>query len=404
MVVFALVVLWLALACLALGWLFRENIVRGWREPVLRNPVMILESDDWGYGPVDQSMMLDRLAETLDRYRDARGRPPVMTLGVVLAGPATDAMRAEDCARYHRLTLADDPLRPVRDSMLRGKARGLFALHLHGHEHYWPECVMRAARERPEIHNWLCATGMPRTEDLPSPLQSRWIDAAALPSRSLPADAARREAGAEVRAFATTFGEPPAVVVPPTFVWTREVESAWADAGIGIVMTPGRRSEARDAEGKLVYEPGEICNGDLGEGGCLYLVRDVYFEPALGHDHQRATADVVAKSKLGRPALVEIHRMNFLPSGPSADQAIDELCRLISSVRALLPDVRFMSPAELAEHYAKTAGLVETRPARRAHYLLRRLAVVSKLRKLAWITGAIIPATIAYAVTRPARN
>jgi hypothetical protein len=168
-----------------------------------------------------------------------------------------------------------------------------------------------------------------------------------------------------------------------------------------VIVTPGRRSASRGADGRFVFEDIDIWNGRRAEDGCTYLVRDVYFEPALGHAHGRAADDVVGKWRMGRPALVEIHRMNFLPAGPTADRAIDELGGLIESVRALLPDVRFMSPAELAEHYAKSAGLVETRPARRVHYLLRRLAVVSRLRKLAWITGAIIPASIAYAVTRP---
>jgi hypothetical protein len=311
-------------------------------------------------------------------------------------------MRSAGGQRYRRLTLTDDPLVPVRDAMLGGAGRGVFALQLHGREHFWPECLMRAARDRPAVRAWLGAAGMPRTEELPPELQSRWMDAVELPSRPHPVDAVRAEAEAEVRAFADAFGKAPEVAVPPTFAWTRDVEAAWARAGVRVIVTPGRRSVSRGTDGRFVYEDIDIWNGRRAEDGCTYLVRDVYFEPALGHAHGRAAEDVVAKWRVGRPALVEIHRMNFVPAGATADRSIDELGRLIKSVRAVLPDVRFMSPAELADHYAKANGLLETRPARRVHYLLRRLAVVSRLRKLAWITGAIIPASIVYAVTRPA--
>ena len=107
--------------------------------------MLILESDDWGYGPIQQAQCLDRIAEMLERFHDSRGAHPVMTLGVVLAGPDTDRIRADGCRTYHRVTLADPRLAPVRDAMLRGVARGVFALQLHGMEHYWPACLMHAA-------------------------------------------------------------------------------------------------------------------------------------------------------------------------------------------------------------------------------------------------------------------
>jgi hypothetical protein len=399
MTVIASIVAWLALCTAALAVAFRRVVAAAWREPVLRRPVLILESDDWGYGPVEQAQTLRRIADVLARFRDDTGRHPVMTLGVILAGPDTAAMRALGVERYRRLTVADEPLVAVRAAMLEGAECGVFALQLHGREHYWPDCVMRAAADRQSLRAWLTSPGIPRTEQLPSELQSRWMDAVALPSRPLPADRVRSEAAAEVGAFADTFGRVPDVAVPPTFAWTRDVEDAWALAGVRTIVTPGRRSESRDANGRFVYDDAEIRNGDLGKGDCLLLVRDVYFEPALGHDHRRAAADVVARTRLARPALLEIHRMNFLPPGAAADRALDEIDRLIGHVRALLPDVRFMSTSELAEHYRNASDLFDKRLVARVHFLLRRLSGVTRLRKLAWITGAIVPAWVAYTAT-----
>src|SRR6266511_1840102 len=182
-VIAGVALVWLAGTCALLALVFRKALADAWREPVLRAPVLILESDDWGYGPVEQAQRLDQIVALLARFRDSRGSHPVMTLGVVLAGLDTERMRAEQCRTYHRVTLADPRLAPVREAMLRGVARRVFALQLHGMEHFWPPCLMRSASTSDRIRQWLTGGAFPSTEELPPPLQSRWIDASDLPSK-----------------------------------------------------------------------------------------------------------------------------------------------------------------------------------------------------------------------------
>src|SRR5438034_9331146 len=116
--VISAVILWLVASCALLALAYRRTLLAAWREPVLRAPVLILESDDWGYGPLMQAERLDRVAEVLAGFRDASGRQPVATLGVVLGGPDTDRMCANGCRTYHRLTLADPRLAPVREAIM----------------------------------------------------------------------------------------------------------------------------------------------------------------------------------------------------------------------------------------------------------------------------------------------
>jgi hypothetical protein len=149
-----------------------------------------------------------------------------------------------------------------------------------------------------------------------------------------------------------------------------------------------------------VYTNDRYYNGCVGPNGLMYFVRDSYFEPSLGHTHQGVIESLLSKSYLGRPALVEIHRMNFIGPQRSADQACHELGRLLAAACQRFRDLRFMSTAELAAHCVAPSDLVETRGAPRAHLALRRLAGHSRLRKLAWITGAIVPAWLAYLITR----
>jgi hypothetical protein len=324
-----------------------------------------------------------------------------MTLGVVLAGPDTDRIRADGCRNYHRVTLADPRLMPIRDAMLRGVARRVFALQLHGMEHYWPACLMRAAATDEKLRGWLTRSGFPCTEALPSPLQSRWIDVSSLPSKALPIDEVAGAAAEEIGAFAEMFGAKPEVVVPSTFVWTDAVESAWTNAGARVVVTPGVRNESRDAEGRVVAGERTYFNAATGPHGVLYIVRDCYFEPSFGHTHRSAIQALQRNTRIGRPTLLEIHRANFIEEEQPTQCALEEVARLLDAACVQFSDIQFMDTAELAQHYRDRSDLVETRIGARIHFLLRRLANISRLRKLAWATFIILPAWLAYLITRP---
>ncbi|NWG74418.1 MAG: hypothetical protein HXY24_07395, partial [Rubrivivax sp.] len=113
---------------------------RAWREPVLRHPVLIVESDDWGAGPLEQAAALREIAHVLARHRDATGRTPVMSLALVLAVPDGMAIRSGEA--YRRVALDDPRFEPVRQALRAGRERGVFALQLHGLEHYWPPALL----------------------------------------------------------------------------------------------------------------------------------------------------------------------------------------------------------------------------------------------------------------------
>src|SRR3982751_5588706 len=115
MSIVGLLLLLLFAAAAGVMLLFRRELARALREPVLRNPVLIIESDDWGFGPVEQARRLQSLVTTLTAFRDGTGRCPVMTIGVVLAWPDTSRIRSINSTSYASLTLQDEPLAPVRE-------------------------------------------------------------------------------------------------------------------------------------------------------------------------------------------------------------------------------------------------------------------------------------------------
>ncbi len=381
-----LLIIWAAVS-LAYGSLLRAV----WREPVFRRPVLVLESDDWGAGPVEQVGALLRMMELLVDCRDETGRAAVMTLGIVLQTADRDAMRTDAAARYLAIGLEDPSLASVLETIRGGVAAGIFAPQLHGLAHYWEPSLVAAAADMPDVRTWLEGPGLGWTEDLPSALQSRWIDARSLPSRALPAAEIGLAIETEIAAWRRIFAERPAVAVPTTFIWQDAVEVAYAKAGVAVLMTPGARYVRRDAEGRPVRSGPPLFNGQRGQGGIMHLVRDVYFEPALGHAPESLWGETAARAALGRPALVETHRFNFC--GPRAsDAAFATLSEGLRLMRERLATVRFVSSAELAQVIeSRDPYWLETRVLRRCAVWARRALALPGFGQAARACGLAWP-------------
>lgn len=379
-----LIALWLAAVALV-AWVHRRELSRAWREPVWRDPLLIVESDDWGAGPAAQATALNAIAQVLARHRDTTGRSPVMNLAIVLAVPDGPAMRHG--GEYRRVELDDARFAPIVDALRAGRARGVFALQLHCHEHYWPPALL-ASRD-PTVAEWLRGEVPAVTERLPSPLQSRWVDAARLPSSPHEYAAVRAAVSAEVRAYERIVGVPPAVVVPPTFVWTRAVEQAWSARGIGFVVTPGWRYPVRDAHGRPAGDEGPIVNGER-DAGVTYLARCDYFEPLRGRGARHALRALDRAAAEGRVCVLENHRDNFIGDPQAAQRSLHELDELMR-VATARHNLRFLSTLE--------AGCVlrERDPRwlisywrERLPFVWRRLASTGRLWKLLAASGATL--------------
>ncbi|MHB1247079.1 MAG: hypothetical protein ACYCZH_11590 [Sulfuriferula sp.] len=383
--------LWL----LPLAWtlvlvLYARPLLALWHEPAWRYPVLVIESDDWGAGMLSQAAALDALRALLGRHSDHTGRHPVMTLGVVLAIADTEAIRVAGGREYVSIALDDARLAPVLAALRAGIADGVFVPQLHGMEHYWPPAVMAASQTDWRVAAWLAGAALPRTEDLPSPLQSRWTAAAVLPALPLSTPEINEAAAAETAAFQHIFGMAAQVAVPTTFVWNDAVERAWAAHGVRCIVTPGTRHEYRDAQGRPGGDGRSILNGERGQDGVRYVVRDQYFEPALGHRAEQGLAALTRQTACARPALLETHRFNFM--GEPADTAFHELERLLNEACVAYPALRFLSTQEIAEAMAgKDTKLIETRPRPRLRAWLARTQTLSHFAKLARLTGLVLP-------------
>jgi hypothetical protein len=380
-----LVLLLWALALLA----FAAPLRARWREPVFRHPLLVIESDDWGAGPLAQAEILDAIASTLRSFRDRAGRHPVMTLGIVLEAPDAERMKREGLAGYYGRGLDDAQYAPLRNAIESGVEAGVFARQLHGQSHYWPQTLMAAARTDTKVRAWLATSPPALTEDLPTPLQSRWIDASRLPSQPLDSHEIATAVADEATTHRRIFGASPEVAVPNTFVWNADVERAWKTAGVDVVITPGRRATSRDSAGGLAEIDRLMLTGDASDAGQCYLVRDVFFEPALGHPVQRLLDGLAERTRQGRACLAETHRFNFLQQ---FERSLEALRAAIASSLDAYPDLRFAASIEIARAIRRgDATLVESRLLPRLRAWLARLHEIPRFRRVALFTGLLIP-------------
>lgn len=396
--------LWFAVSVGLLLVMHGRTLLALWREPVLSHPVVIVESDDWGPGPASDAAMLRQLVDRLGAIRDAVGHPAVMTLGIVSGQPDGPAIMSSGLSRYYRRTLGEPEFAQIVDAIRTGCDEGVFALQRHGLEHCWPSSLLRQARKDEALQRWL-SDPEARSEALPPPLQSRWVDASVLPSQFLPEAEIRAAIDEEAVLLQQVFGQAPSVAVPNTFVWNDDVERAWAASGVTCIVTPGRRLEGRNASGGLQPAICRIRNGERTASGATQIVRDDYFEPIRGHRAEDVWRAVYAKRLLGRPSLLETHRESFVASPEVSDFALSELQRALEGVRERWPDVRFMSTIELARQLADPGSPLKVRAAAvRFEPYLQRILCEGELQRLLKFSGLRILVALMVRVSRRVKN
>ena len=380
------VVYWFLAGAVVFVWFQRGAVARYWREPMVVAPVLVIESDDWGPGFEGQTIALARLRNLLRSYRDSQGQPVVMTLGVLLAAPDRRAMRQEGCQVYRCVTLAESRYEGLCEEMRAGEAEGVFSLQLHGHEHFWPPALMVRAQVDETVGRWLVDPGEAEIYALPSYLQSRWVDTSTLPTSPLPSSEAMRAVQAEVALYRDLFGAAPRVVVPPTFVWTEEVEQIWAGLGVEVVVTPGTRYPARDQDGGLVSDGSILCNAEHLCNGMVAAVRNGYYEPRLGHDMEEALRSFEGNVRCGRPTLLESHGFNYV--GENGEAGLDGLAHLLEPLEERYPGIRFVSTLELMREFKEKRGNRQVPLRYRLSVVAARLLAVWSLHRWRLLTGA----------------
>lgn len=330
--------LWLLLSNVILLLFYRKALRQFWLEPMLKQPVIIFESDDWGPGPVEHAQALNKIHQLLSEFRDYRGHCAHMTIGAVLAIPDADRIQQSQYQTYASVDLTAPQFSEVLASLNNGQQSGIFSLQLHGKEHFWPAKLMDEMQRSDELKQWL-EQDCVYTEKLPSTLQSRWNPPLSIQEIAV---AVKHE----VDLFKRCFGVPPEIAVPPTFVWNEEVEISWRSHGIHTIVTPGQRFYQR-LDKRFKTDKKRIVNHQTSTTGQTYLVRNQYFEPEFGHQWRDAIAKLRSSTLLARPCLFETHRFNFVNSADACQNSLYQMRSLLDAALKQRPDSCFLSNLDL---------------------------------------------------------
>ncbi len=139
------------------------------------------------------------------------------------------------------------------------------------------------------------------------------------------------------------------------------------------------------ADGALQSNGRTFYTGDIDqETGALYLVRDIYFEPDMGHKADRALTDVINRTSCARASLIEMHRFNFLSE---KQHALNELKHLLDKLSERLPHVLFLTVEELASVYQTKDGMLFHEFSKRLWILVKRIQLLLQYNRVAKYSG-----------------
>ncbi len=370
--------------------IYGRELAARWREPVLLQPVVIFESDDWGAGPIEQVHGLEAVSQVLCRHQNKFGEKPVMTLGIILGNFSESKKNHEEQGMPALSYLGDPQNNSLRAVMEKGAKEKIFSFQLHGLFHF-SLSVLKQSSDRGNSMAFQESEGGLWTESLPNALQSSWVNGSVLPSKDLPLPEITAVIAQERDLWNCIFHETPKVAVPTTFIWDSRVEAAWAEIGVRVVVTPGCRYRGRDSGGQPDRPDRDVLNGQRGESNVIYVVRDIYFEPALGHSIERLVTEIKCRMYLSRPALIETHRFNYV--GPRADaEAFNQLDTAIETILSAVPSVRFLSTVELADLLvSRDPDWISNSIGIRCRAMLARLKDVRQFWRIAKLTGLAVP-------------
>lgn len=349
----------------------------------VREKILVIESDDWGsirmpsitsYNnllkqgfDLDKSPYnrLDRLEseedilgvfEHLRMIKDHTGNNLKITANFIMANPDFDKIASSSFNEYHHINLRETYNRyngnsTALDLIKEGINNGLFLPQLHGREHLHPIAWLEALKNGDQEtltafseHVW----GHPSTYFKNSKMNFSSAYHLTSDEHNDFAKQAIREAG---RMFEEEFGFKSASFIAPRYIWDEVIEKELFEIGVQYIqgkiiqLFPNPKDPHR-LKIKLNYL------GKTNKYGQLYLIRNVFFEPAQNPRFdwiKDAFNRINIAFTWSKPAIVSMHRINFM-GGLYKENRINNLSllqTLIQKVQAKHPEVIFMTSNEL---------------------------------------------------------
>lgn len=325
----------------------RELLYSTWKEPYIGDPVVIIESDDWGPGPSSHAKSLNELAKVLENHRDSVNRPAVLTANIVLSVPDAAVIRENDFQKYARVPL-DESSPDIMAVLKKYISQGLIVPQLHGLEHFNPDILLYLVRNGNEaIRNIFKKDGWTSWEALEPSLQRHYLVRNIFSPENITTKHSEIVNEATVL-FEKLFHHDSLSTAAPGYFWTDETEEAFHLNGIRYIQTEGYRYIGGHKKEQMCQDPEIIRFGTKNTHNQTYLVRNVMYEPCNDKTVDDCWKQTIRSFRQALPAIICTHRCNYIDDKLSY-KSLKGLDELLTKVDRHYPSRRYLSSPELGE-------------------------------------------------------
>ena len=357
--------------------------IPGWRT---KRKIVVIESDDWGSIrmasteafenllkagiPVDKSHYnsfdalesntdLERLFETLSKFRDKTNRSPVFTGVTIVANPNFEKIKASGYSEYF--------YEPFTETLKRYSEHDrVFDLWKKGIENRWMVPIFHG-REHLNVQRWMRelqkgnpsllkafenqVTGISNgINGIPLPdLQAAFdIDTTA----DLPYLEEVLTTGLQL--FEELFGFKSAYFVPTNGPFNNSLEPILLQKGVKYINTGKKQLEPL---GNNQFKTNIRFLGQVNKLGQSYITRNCFFEPSSMEISENTDwignclKEIEIAFRWNKPAVISTHRVNYIGYlvPENRERSLKQLELLLSKMLQRWPDIEFMTSSELGE-------------------------------------------------------
>jgi hypothetical protein len=350
--------------------------------------IVVIESDDWGsiripnkdaqnqllldglIHPKDPFSLYDclecsddyhALYAVLDRFKDIRGRSPVITVNMVMGNPNFEKIKVSNFLEYYWETFDVTYKNYYPNStpfpiLMAGINEGFLFPQFHAREHLnalqWLQRLYNGDKKFHQAFDLKCfaindsdyynlRTNLMASYDYKSDDELAFIESSITQGLTL---------------FRETFGFNSSTTIAPCYVWNNRIEQIFNKnkvQGIQGSYVHLLNNHSTNKHHRIWHT-----HGSVNELGQLYTIRNVLFEPALDISFDwvsNAMESISIAFFWRKPAIISSHRINYVAglSQNNRENTLNQLQELLAEILKKWPNVIFMNSAELNEYYKR---------------------------------------------------
>jgi hypothetical protein len=357
--------------------------IRGW---TTNRRLVVIESDDWGsirmpsrevyekllksgdkvdcdaftkYDSLESESDLAFLFDIITRYKDCKGKYPVITANCAVANPDFDKIKASGYREFYYEPFTDTLKKfPEHkrsfDLWQEGIKQNIFFPQLHCREHMnvarWMKHLQRGISDVETAFSYgMISIGNSFT----SSNRFAYMDAFNYDTmEELIALKTILKEGVEL--FKRIFGYPSKSFVATCYIWSPDFEKELANNDIEYIQGSHIQLIPRKTEGTTTLGKKQHYLGQVNRYNQIYLMRNCRFEPSWDHNLDwvdQCLWEIATAFKWNKPAAISTHRLNYIGyiNEANRDKNLKLLSLLLAKIINIWPNVEFITSVELGE-------------------------------------------------------